>query len=115
VGEGPNRNWDDCRKYGFLSAGRGTRYSDPLKKLKVGDKVFAYMKSLGYVGFGEIAREAVMVKDFTVDEKRTLLEVPVTQVGIRQYSDDPIMSDWVVGVKWLKSFGRNRLPAMLPS
>src|SRR5262249_12353568 len=59
VGEGENRSWDDCRKYGFLSAGHGSKYSDPLKKLRAGAKVFAYMKGLGYVGYGEVTHEAV--------------------------------------------------------
>jgi Endonuclease NucS len=65
VGENEYRNWDDSRKYGFLSSGFG--YGNALKKLKTGDKVFAYMKSLGYVGFGEITKEAVMAKDFSPD------------------------------------------------
>jgi hypothetical protein len=26
VGEGEHRNWDDCRQYGFLSAGQGEKY-----------------------------------------------------------------------------------------
>jgi hypothetical protein len=47
VGEGEQRNWDDGRKYGFLSAGQGEKYGNAMKKLKPGDRVFAYMKGLG--------------------------------------------------------------------
>jgi Endonuclease NucS len=107
VGEGGHRNWDDCRKYGFLAAGQGRKYGDALRKLKVGDKVFAYMKSLGYVGFGEITKEAVMVKDFSVDGQGSLLALPLTQPGMKENSDDPNMSEWVVGVKWHKTVVRD--------
>jgi Endonuclease NucS len=106
VGEDEHRNWDDCRKYGFLGAGQGSKYSDPLKKLKLGDRVFAYMKSLGYVGIGEITKEAVMVKAFSTDGKRTLLDLPLTQQGMMENSNDPNMSEWVVGVRWLKAVPR---------
>lgn len=106
VGEGEHRNWDDCRKYGFLAAGQGSKYSDPLKKLKLGDKVFAYMKSLGYVGYGEVCKDAVTVKDFSPDGKASLLDLPLKQQGMKENSDDPTMSEWVVGVRWLKTFPR---------
>ena len=64
VGEGIHRNWDDNRTYGYIGAGQGVKYSRPLKHLQVGDHVFAYMKGLGYVGYGEVTKEAVMIKDF---------------------------------------------------
>jgi|GEM_PF-3410482 len=65
VGESEeNRNWDDCRKYGFLAAGYGEQYSKAMKKLHPGAKVFAYMKGLGYVGYGEVTKAAVMARDF---------------------------------------------------
>jgi len=46
VGEGIHRNWDDNRQYGYIGAGHGTWYSRALKRLKAGDKIFAYMKGL---------------------------------------------------------------------
>ena len=107
VGEGEYRDWDDCRKYGFLAAGHGTKYSDPLKKLKIGYKVFAYMKGIGYVGFGEITKEAVMVKDFNAEGEKALLDLPLKQPGMKHNSDDPNMSEWVVGVKWHKALPRD--------
>jgi ribosomal protein L30E len=67
VGEGLHRNWDDNVKYGYIGAGQGPKYSDPLKKLKEGDPIFAYMKGLGYVGFGIVREPAKMVKDFVVE------------------------------------------------
>lgn len=108
VGEGPTRNWDDCKKYGFISAGQGERYSKALKKLKTGDKLFAYMKGNGYVGYGEVTAEAKMVRDFVVtDQQKPLLELPLTQPGMKNNFDDPELSEWVVGVKWLTAYSRD--------
>jgi len=108
VGEGPHRNWDDCREYGFISAGQGVRYSGALKKLKVGDKIFAYMKGIGYVGYGEVNKEAGMVKDFIVHNKdeKQLIDLPLKQSNMRENADNPDLSEWVVGIQWLKTFKR---------
>ncbi|MFN2452926.1 MAG: hypothetical protein ABR577_01760 [Pyrinomonadaceae bacterium] len=49
VGEGLNRNWDDDKEYGFIGAGGGKQFSGALNRLSVGNKIFAYMKGIGYV------------------------------------------------------------------
>ena len=35
VGEGIHRCWDDCRNFGFLSAGQDKKYSDPIRTLEL--------------------------------------------------------------------------------
>jgi hypothetical protein len=107
VGEGPHRNWDDNREYGYLSAGGGEQYSGPLRKLNVGDRIYAYMKGLGYVGFGEITKAAVPIADFTVDGKR-LLDLPLHAQMINEHGNSPSMGEWVVGVNWLKAYAREQ-------
>jgi len=108
VGEGSHRNWDDNVKYGYIGAGQGPKYSDPLKKLKEGDPIFAYMKGLGYVGFGIVREPAKMVKDFVVEGgQKTLLDVPLTAHNTADNRDDPKISEWAVGVDWKKTFDRN--------
>lgn len=95
VGEGAHRNWDDNRAYGFISAGGGAKYSNFLKRLKVGDKIFAYMTKLGYVGFGEVTSEAVMIRDFYVKkESKSLLELPLKAKNAHVNSDSPELSEW---------------------
>jgi hypothetical protein len=107
VGEGDHRNWDDCRKYGFLSAGQGEKYSKAMKKLKPGDRAFAYMKGMGYVGLGTVTQSAMMVRDFTPDGlDKKLLDLPLKQPRLSENKDDPALSEWVVGVKWEKTFER---------
>ena len=110
VGEGAHRNWDDCRKYFFISAGQGAKYSGALKRLNDDNLIFAYMKGLGYVGFGTVVGTAVMAKDFVVGEGKytgqKLLECPLVQPGMKENSDDPEYSEWVVAVDWMKTFTR---------
>ncbi len=69
VGEGLHRNWDDCRKYGFISAGGGTRFTDPIKSLDLGDVIVAYLKGFGYVGIGMVTANAVRISDFNFQGK----------------------------------------------
>jgi len=107
VGEGDHRNWDDNRKYGYLGAGQGEKYSRPLTHLKVGDKVFAYMKGLGYVGYGEVTKEAVPVKDFIADSTgKPLLELSLQAPCADENKDSPELAEWAVGVKWVKAYSR---------
>lgn len=104
VGEGPHRVWQDNVKFGFIGAGQGKRYSSALHRLSVGDKIYAYMRGLGYVGFGEITSPAVMIRDFVVPDSNTpLLEAGLTAERPSENSEDEELSEWVVGVKWIKS------------
>jgi Endonuclease NucS len=108
VGEGPHRNWDDNQEYGFIGAGQGDKYSRPLQRLAVGDKFFAYMKGLGYVGYGEITREAVPIGDFIVQPLgKPLLDLPLRAPHAAENKDSRDLAEWVVGVKWLKTFPRD--------
>src|SRR3989344_1485883 len=61
VGEGETRAWEDCRNFGFLTAGQGSKWSDPLKTLNAGDIVVAYLKQKGYVGIGKGGEKAKRV------------------------------------------------------
>lgn len=107
VGEGEHRNWDDCRKYGFLSAGQGERYSRPLTKLRLGDKIFAYMKGLGYVGYGTVTNEAKMIRDATIDGT-PIVDLSLSAENPLENLDDPIHSEWVVGIDWAKAVPREK-------
>jgi hypothetical protein len=105
VGEGPHRTWTDNVKYGYIGAGQGEKYSRPLRRLSVGDKIFAYMKGLGYVGFGEVVRPAQPIGQFVVEGLgKTLLDLPLTSMHAGEHKDSPEMCEWVVGIRWLAKF-----------
>lgn len=110
VGDSENRKWEDNRRYGFIGAGQGFRFSNPLQKLKLGDKIFAYLKGEGYVGYGEVTQTTVMIKDFIVPEaNKPLLDMDDLKAPHPDANkDDPEMAEWVVGVNWLKTFPRGQ-------
>jgi len=108
VGEGMHRNWDDNRRYNFLSAGQGTKYSKPLKKLKPGDKVFAYMKGRGYVGFGKVVSKAIPIRDYVPDSHgKPLLKLNLQAPNPDDNGNDQEMCEWVIPVDWTKTFSRD--------
>ena len=117
VGDGnerSHRNWEDCREYGFISAGHGARFARAMKKLEVGSTIYAYASGggtvlRGYVGFGEVVEAAVPIKDFTVGEDdKPLLDMDLRSVGLGHDLDDLELSEWVVRIKWLKTYPRNQ-------
>lgn len=69
VDDSEHHKWEDCRKRGFLAAGGGRVYSDALLQLAVGDRVFAYQKKAGYVGYGTVTQTVTPAKDFVVDRQ----------------------------------------------
>lgn len=109
VGEGPHRNWDDNRQYKYIGAGQGEKYSRALRHLKLGDRIFAYMKGLGYVGYGEVTREAVPIGQFIVEEDATpLLDLPLRAPRAGDNKDSSDLAEWTVGVKWLRAYPREQ-------
>ena len=104
VGEGTARNWDDCRRFGFLAAGQGTQWSEPMKSLSIGDTVVAYLKGKGYVGIGIVKEKAVSVSQFRHNHK-SLHDFKLVEPGIfNNYNNEN--AEFLVKVKWLKSFPR---------
>lgn len=102
VGDGPSRSWDDMRRYGFIAAGGGERWSAPLQRLQPGDQFVAYQKGAGYVGYGRVTAAATAARDFTTNAG-PLLEQPLAQPNLAHDRDDPKSSEYVVGAEWLKA------------
>jgi hypothetical protein len=96
------RVWEDCRKYGFMIAGGGLRWINAIKRLRVGDKLFAYLSKRGYVGFGEVLAEAVPLKGFVPPGESTpLIDLPtIAKKHESAYLDDLERCDWCAAVKW---------------
>jgi hypothetical protein len=112
VGDGPERNWDDMRRYGFVSAGHGAKYRNAMQKLTVGARVWAAIPSSrsnggahGYVGVGWVTEDAVRVTEFVVDVKGTrmnILEAPLEAKNMSWEADDPERCEYLVGIEWIE-------------
>jgi hypothetical protein len=107
VGEGKHRSWEDCRKYGFLSAGQGVKWRDQICRLVKGDVVAAYLAKAGFVGIGIVEDPAVPVERFKF-KGRPLRNFRLVQPLIYENAHDPERSEYVVSVRWVKSVARAR-------
>lgn len=105
VGEGIHRNWDDYRKYGFISAGQAIRYRDAMLGFEQGDIVAAYLKGKGFVGIGRITQKAKPVREVIVNNS-PLLKLSLYCDNMDDNSDNCEKSEYVALVSWLSSFPR---------
>ena len=103
-GDPTSRSWDDAREYGFISAGGGSWYSQTLKLLSPGDRVWVKIPKVGYVGVGRVLETVQAVKEFKVttpDGDLPAMDVLQHADKYRQHADDPEKSEYFVRVKWL--------------
>lgn len=111
LGEGDHRTWEDCRKYGFVSAGGGKWYTQTLSALKPGNRVFVNVPGSGYVGVGEVISTVVPVREAQVEVNERsvpLLRVDLKAKNMGEYADDPEMTEKVVRVRWLNEVPRSQ-------
>lgn len=105
VGEGPHRNWDDCRRYGFLSAGQGRQWRDQVADLNEGDILVAYLKRHGFVGIGRVTEKAARYFDYRHEDK-PLSEHPLVAPAMAENAESAEDSEYIVRVEWLASVPR---------
>ena len=105
-GGNPNRSWDEAVKYGFIPAGGGSWYTNTLKSLSPGDRVWVNVPGpTGYVGVGVVEEAAVPIDEFQVHDgaggEAPLLNLDVKAAKLVRQADDPEHAEWLVRVKWL--------------
>lgn len=106
LGIGERRTWEDCQKYGFISAGGGRWYSNTLRLLPIGARVFVCIPRCGYVGVGIVKDTVVKVRDFKVNVdgiEKPILDMPLKALKMGENADDPDRSEYLVRVEWLKT------------
>lgn len=106
IGEGEHRSWEDCRRYGFISAGQGRWFSGTLKNLAPGHRVFACIPGTGYVGVGTVRERAVPVRDYFVElngQRVPILAAPLNAPHMDESADDPEKAEYVVRVDWIQT------------
>lgn len=105
-GHGPSRVWPEARQYGFVCGGGGSWYSNSLKMLAPGDRLWVNVPQQGYVGVGCVTGHATAAADFRLlhdGVERLALDVLTAADYHRDYADDPERSEWFVPVQWLHS------------
>jgi len=105
-GEGASRSWLEARQYGFICGGGGSWYSNSLKMLSPGHRVWVNVPGAGYVGVAKVTGRATPAQDFslTVDgQERSALDVLQADYH-RAFVDDPERCEYFVPVQWLRSF-----------
>ena len=107
VGDGPNRSWEDMRRYRFWGAGSDPVYSDPLRRLHVNDQLYAYQKGAGYVGHGRVVASVIPAKEFHANG-RPLFEQKLEQENLKHDANDADKAEYVVGIDWIKTFPLNQ-------
>lgn len=101
-----SRSWEDARNYGFISAGDGSWYSQTLKQLQPGNRVWVKIPATGYVGVGIVQSAVEPASSFTINtDEGEKLAMDVLKHGVqyRQNADDPDKSEYFVPVKWLET------------
>jgi len=102
IGEGPHRDWDDCKKYGFLSAGGSNPlWKSQIQKLVKGDVVAAYLAKHGYVGVGIVSDQAKPLREFFVDGS-PLSQQALIQPGMCEHIDNSDLTEYLARVLWIK-------------
>ena len=103
------RSLKDAKKYGFISASGGPWYTQTLKMLHPGDRVWVNIPHTGYVGVGRVIEESTMAKDakFTVDDQETpFIDLPLQ--GEYQTTGDEDLQEYLVKVNWKYIVDKNK-------
>lgn len=99
LGLSEKRDWNLCRKHGFVSAGGGEYYWRQLQKLEVGATIAAYAKKKGYVGVGTVTKSAEPADKMDLDDGVRLSDVAPTIANLAVEEG----GEYAVGVKWSKT------------
>ena len=112
IGEEPGtRQWSDGRRYGFVSGGGGKWFSQTLKNLPVGARVFVHIPKSGYVGVGTVTGEARRFDQtvVTVDgAERLLKDLPLDGGYSHPGDTDDENAEWAVPVSWTRTVPREQ-------
>jgi len=109
-GTGDSRAWEDARKYGFISAGGGSWYTQTLNLLSTGDRVWVKDPGTGYLGVGRVLSPVVSANEFKVmtpSGEKPALEALSTAGRLREKANDPDKSEHFVRIEWLDTVSEN--------
>ena len=107
---GPERDWEECRRYGFMSCS-GHRPVLNLRLPQPGDRVWVYAPKYrakhGYVGVGIVAAQRGPLVDFVVQdetgEMKRLVDLPTKIAARSVHALSAQKAEHAIAVGWLKT------------
>ena len=110
-GVSEERTWEEAVKYGFISGGYGTWYSNTLSLLEPGNRIWVNIPGVGYAGVGKVVEARVPVEEFLVDDGKgnpiPLCKLNVKAATMPKASKDAEKAEYLVRVKWIKTVSEN--------
>jgi len=105
VSYGGGRNWADARRLNFIAAGGGRFYSQTMRSLPEGARVWVNLPGTGYVAVGRTLATASRWVDARVKVDDTWVRLAdqdlESQPHARFDHPDDDQAEWVVPVEWL--------------
>ncbi len=103
-GHGGERDWEEARRYGFISAGGGSWYRGTLGLLQPGDLVWVKAPGYGFVGVGRVRSGPAPAADFMLQDEhgveRPAMELLSKASYLRESINDPDLHESFVAVDW---------------
>lgn len=106
VSFGGDRSWDDARRFGYVSAGGGKFYTQTIRALPEGARVWVNIPQTGYVGVGTVAGSAVRFNEakVTVDGvDRPLATLALAGSYDHRDAEADEDAEWIVPVQWIRA------------
>lgn len=110
-GETETRQWEDARRFGYVSGGGGPWYIRTLAQLTPGKRVFVHVPQVGYVGVGIVTESVQPLDEFYVDvegQRTRIDEAPLRAPNVRQHADDPEKIEHFVRVEWIETLPKEQ-------
>ena len=87
-----NRSWEDAVNHGFISAGGGEWYSNTLKRVPEGARIWVCIPKTGYVGYGIVTGPPKVFEDSHLATAKGLDNL--------RYQHSNGAEEWVLPVDW---------------
>jgi len=98
------RSWDEAIKHGFVSAGGGSWYSNTLKLLKPGDRIWVKAPGYGFVGVGRVKGLSTPATEFRVNVNGKQKPAPeVLTAELYKNSRSVEKEEYFVAVDWAQT------------
>lgn len=110
VSFGGGRPWEDAHKYGFVSAGGGRFYTQTMRSLPEGARIWVNLPGTGYVAVGKTLAPAARFNGAQVRADGAWVRLSAQSlVGTYGHADveDDDHAEWVVPVEWLDARPEN--------